>query len=106
MHRKLIITIQVVLVIIPSLLWANDLSSLGNILGPGSQIPCGANQSDPGMPECPNCVSLDDTVDPFLHEYTETYQFKTVSLSIPIAPEVLLDQGYVRSIFRPPTSIL
>ena len=106
MHRRLIIIIQIVLVIFPSLLGAHDFSAVGNILGFGSQIPCDANQSDPRMPECPNCISLEDPGDPFLHEDTETYQLKVFLPLIPIAPDTLPDQGYVQSIFRPPASIL
>ena len=103
---RLISTMLVVLVIIPSLLGAHDFSALGNTLGSGSQSPCDTNQRDPRAPECPSCVSLEDSIDPFLHEDTETYQLKAVSPLIPIATEVLLDQGFVRSIFRPPISIL
>jgi hypothetical protein len=103
---RLINGILVVLVIIPSLLGAHDFSPLGNIPDSGSQGPWGTNQRDPGTPECPNCVSLEDSIDPFLHEDAGTYQLKAVSPLIPIALEVLLDQGFVRSIFRPPASIL
>ncbi len=103
---RLISSILVVLVIIPSLLGAHDFSPLGNTPGSGSQSPCDTNQCDPRTPECPNCVSLEDSIDPFIHEDTEIYQLKAVSPLIPIALEVLLDQGVVKSIFRPPTSIL
>jgi hypothetical protein len=96
----------VVLVIISSLLGAHEFSPLWNIHDSGSQSPCDTNQRDQGKPECPKCVSLEDPNDPFLHEGTETYQLKVVSPLIPIGPEALFDQGFVRSIFRPPASIL
>jgi hypothetical protein len=57
------------------------------------------------MPECSHGLSFEE-IDPFLHEGTEPYQPKNLSSLILIAPEALLDQGFVRSIFRPPTSIL
>ncbi len=106
MRWALISSILVVFIIIPSLLGAHDLSPFGNILGPGPQSPFDKNQHDSRMPECPNCVSWEDSTDPFLHEDTEIYLLRAVSPSSPIAPVVLLDQGFVRSIFRPPTSIL
>ena len=103
---RLISSILAVLVIIPSLIGAHDFSLLGNTLGSGSQTPYDTNQCDPRTPECPNCVSLDDSIDSFIHEDTEIYQLKAVSPSIPIALVVPLDQGVVKSIFRPPKSIL
>jgi hypothetical protein len=106
MQWRLIINTMVVLVIIPSLLGVHDFSPLGNILYPGSQSPYDTKHRDSRMPECPNCISLEDSIDPFLYEYTETYQLNAGSPLISIAPHVLIDQGFVTSIFRPPASIL
>ena len=102
---RLISPILVVLVILPSLLGAHDFSRLGKNPVSGSQSPCDTGPCGPLMPECSHGLSFEE-IDPFLHEDMETYQLKVVSPLIPIAPEVLLDQGVVRSIFRPPTSIL
>jgi len=102
---RLISSILVVFVIIPSLLGAHDFSPLGNIPGSGSQSPCDTCPIGPLMPECSHGLSFEE-IDPFLHEGTESYQPKTLSSLILIAFEAFLDQGFVRSIFRPPTSIL
>ena len=106
MRWKLISSILVVLVIIPSLLRAHDFSLFGNILCSRSQSSCDTSQCDSQIPECPNCVSMEDSIDPFLPEDTNIYQKEVVSALILLTPEGLLDQGFVRSIFHPPTSIL
>ncbi len=106
MRFRFISSILVAVVIIPCLLGAHDFSPLGNILASESKSPCETNQRDPGKPECPNCISFEDSTDPFLYEHTETCQVKVVSPLIPVDPEALFDQGFVRSIFRPPSSIL
>jgi hypothetical protein len=102
---RLISTILVVLVIIPSFLGAHDFSQLGKDPVSGSQGPCDTGSNGPLMPECSHGQSFEE-IDPFLHEGTEPFQPKTLSSLILIAPEAFLDQGFVRSIFRPPTSIL
>ena len=86
MRWRLSSSILVVLVIISSLLGAHDFSPLGNILGPGSQSPCDTDQRDPRTPECPNCVSWEDSTDPFLHEDTDTYQLKAAFTFNPDSP--------------------
>jgi hypothetical protein len=102
---RLISTTLVVLVILPSLLGAHEFSPLGNTPGSGPQSPRDTGPRGPLMPECSYGLSFEE-IDPFLHEDTGTYQVKVVSPLIPIPPEAFLDQGFVRSIFRPPTSIL
>ena len=96
----------VVLVIISSFLGSPGFSPLGNILGRGSHSPWDRDQRDPRAPECFNCVSLEDSIDLFLHEDIEAFLLKAVSPFIPMPPDVLVDQGFVTSIFRPPASIL
>jgi len=105
MLRKAINILLLALVILPSLLGAHDFSQLGNIPGSRSQSPCDTCPIDPLMPECSHGLSFEE-IDPFLHEVTESYNPKTLSSLILIASEAFLDQGFVRSIFRPPTSIL
>jgi hypothetical protein len=102
---RLLSTILVVLVIIPSLLGAHDFSRLGENPVSGSQSPCDTSPCGPLMPERSHGLSFEE-IDPYLYEGTEPYQPKTLSSLILIAPEAFLDQGFVRSIFRPPTSIL
>jgi hypothetical protein len=102
---RLISSILIVLVIIPSLLGAHEFFPLENFPGSASQGPSDTDPSGPLMPECSHGPSFEEN-DPYLYEGTEPYQPKTLSSFITIPPEVLLDQGFVRSIFRPPTSIL
>ena len=102
---RLISTILVVLVILPPLLGAHDFSRLGKNPVSGSQSPCDTGSSGPLMPECSHGQFFEE-IDPFLHEGTEPFQPKALSSLILIAPDALLDQGFVRSIFRPPTAIL
>ena len=106
MLRRMTIILLIFATLLPPLLGIHDFSALRNILGPNTQIPCNATQRDPQTPDCPNCVSLEESFDPFLYEYMEASQVKVFTPSIPLVPQVLLDQGYVQSIFRPPASIL
>jgi len=106
MGRRTINICLFILVFMPSLLGAHDFSPLGNIRGPESQCPRDTNQRETRTPECPSCVFLEeDSIDPFLHEDTESCQLKSVSPLIPTAAGALLNQGFVRSIFRPPAPI-
>jgi hypothetical protein len=105
MRKKIINTCLLILVFLSSLSGAHDFSQLGNNPGSGSQAHCNTEQCNPCIPESPYCPYFED-IDPFLHQEMEPCQPRAVSLSLPVAPEALFDQGFVRSIYRPPTPFL
>ncbi len=83
------------LVFLSFLAGAHDFSLLGN-----DHIAHG-----PLAPECSSCESFEEDSDLFIREGIEPFQPDTISLLSPILSKVLVDQGFVRSIFHPPTSI-
>jgi hypothetical protein len=84
------------LVFLSFLSGAHDFPGLGN-----GHVPRGLL-----VPECSSCACSEEDIDPFTGEGIEPFQPKPISLSFQILPEILVDQGVVRSIFRPPTFIL
>ncbi len=93
------------LIILPSLPGAHDFFCFENPRS-AHQEPIDHSQRDPRVPECPHGISLEDCIDPFIHDNIETDPSNAVTSFFSIAPDLLFDQGVVRSIFRPPASIL
>ena len=69
------------------------------------QKPCDMNHCNSHMPKCPLCPSS-GSINPYLYREGGAYLPPLASSLILISPEALCDQGYVRSVFRPPTSTL
>ncbi len=60
------------------------------------------NHQPPFCPLCPSIYSFT----PYLPNGDETFFTDSVSLFITPYLETLTDQGYIKSVFRPPTSII
>ncbi len=83
-----------------SLVFLSLLSGAHDFLGLGTDhAPC-------GVPECSAYESFEEDTDLFIREGVEPFQPEAVSLLSPMLSKVLADQGFVRSVFRPPTDIL
>ncbi len=63
---------------------------------------------DPTGDESSSSMSCDEDIDDdfFIKDGTNSFQPKVLSLLFHTFPEVFVSQGFVSSIFRPPTSIL
>src|SRR4030042_3019454 len=78
----------------------------GNNIGEVSfQKPCDMDHCSPYMPRCPLCPSS-GSIHPYLYHEGGAYLPPLASSLVLISPEALRDQGFVRSVFRPPTSTL
>ena len=71
---------------------------------PSFQKPCDMDHCNPYMPKCPLCPSS-SSMSPYLPNGTRIYAPTLTSAFNPISADTLSDQGYVKSVFRPPTSI-
>jgi hypothetical protein len=71
---------------------------------PSFQKPCDMNQCNPHMPKCPLCPSSSSTIQ-FFHQEAAAYLPTPISSFILISVSTLSDQGVVKAIFHPPTSI-
>src|SRR4030042_674644 len=69
------------------------------------QKPCDMDHCNPHMPRCPLCPSS-GSIHPYLYHEGGAYLPPLASSLVLISPEALRDQGFVRSVFRPPTSTL
>jgi len=65
--------------------------------------PCDMNHCNPYMPRCPLCPSPGSGV-PYLHQEAGDYIPTGATSFVLISINILSDQGYITSIFRPPTS--
>ena len=74
----------------------NNLSSF--------QKPCNMDDCNPNMPKCPLCPSSSSTIQ-FFHQEAAAYLPTPISSFILISVSTLSDQGVVKAIFHPPTSI-
>jgi hypothetical protein len=66
---------------------------------------CDMDHSNPGVPKCPLCTSSGTTA-LYLHQETGTCLPVPVSSFIQISCPKIYDQGFVKSIFHPPTLTL
>jgi hypothetical protein len=73
--------------------------------GPGFKKPCDMDHCKPNLPKCPLCSSPGSAV-PYLGQGALEYLPPLNSSSVLVYLDTLSDQGFVRSIFRPPTSVL
>ncbi len=67
--------------------------------------PCDMDDCNPNMPKCPLCPSSGST-SLYLHNGTGAYLPTPIFFLIQLSVNTLSDQGFVKRIFRPPTSIL
>jgi len=73
--------------------------------GPGFKKPCDMDQCAPNSPKCPLCPSF-GSVTPFLGQETLNYLPPMGSSLLMTYSDSHLNQGFARSVFRPPASIL
>ena len=74
----------------------NNLSSF--------QKPCDMDDCNPNMPKCPLCPSS-SSINLYLYHEAGAYLPILTSSLILVCVDTLSDQGFVKSIFHPPTSL-
>jgi hypothetical protein len=68
------------------------------------QKPCDMDHCNPNMPKCPLCPSS-SSINLYLNHAAEAYLPTLTSSLILVSVDTLSDQGFVKSIFHPPTSL-
>ena len=103
LKKALIIFISIIL-LLPLLTGAVGFSQTVNNDPPSFQKPCDMDHCNPYMPKCPLCPSS-SSMSPYLPSGTRIYAPTLSSLFNPISADTLPDQGYVKSVFHPPTTL-
>ena len=85
-----------------SLSSSSEMCSGDDDVGICFQKPCGMDNCTP-LPRCPLCSSS-SSISPYLYQDAGAYLPPPRSSFIMVSPDALTDQGFVTSIFRPPTS--
>jgi hypothetical protein len=68
------------------------------------QKPCDMDHCNPGMPKCPLCSSS-SSINLYLNHAAEAYLPTLTSSLMVVSVDTLSDQGFVKSVFHPPTSL-
>ena len=110
MLRKVIQIFVSILLLLPLVTGVPGFPQLANNYLPSFQKPCDMDDCDmdhsnPNTSKCPLCPSSSSFVQLFRQEVAEYLPTPTSSFIL-ISVGTLSDQGFVRAIFHPPTSIL
>jgi hypothetical protein len=110
MLRKVSHLFVSILVLLPFFTGIPGFPQLANSDLPSFEKPCDMDNCDmancnPQMPKCPLCPSSNSFVQLFRQEVAD-YLPTPASSFILVTLGTLSDQGFVRAIFHPPTSIL
>jgi len=104
MLKKIINIFISILLLLPLYTGTFGFSSLGNNSPPSFQKPCDMDHCTPYMPKCPLCPSS-GSINLYLHYEVGNYLPVLASSFILSYASTLSDQGVIKAIFRPPTSI-
>ena len=112
MLRKLINILISILLVVPLLVGMpssfglpNDSDSQVRFQKPCEMDPCDMDHCSPRMPKCPLCPTSGSFA-PYLHDVNGTLLPIPTSSFIFVNIDTLSDQGVVKAIFHPPTSVL
>lgn len=118
MSKKYLNILTCIFLLIALSTWALNLSGQGfaftslseppcgeTSTGAGFKKPCEMDHCSPNLPKCPLCPSFGSAT-PYLNQGVSDYLPPPASSSVWVSPDTLSSQGFIRSIFRPPTSIL
>jgi hypothetical protein len=104
MLKKSIIIFILIVLLLPLFDEEGGLFKAVSNTSPAFQNLCGMVDCNPGMPKCPLCPSF-HSINLYLHQETGVYLPTLTSSLVFICVDTLSDQGFVKSIFRPPTSL-
>ena len=117
MSKKYLNILTCILLVIALLTWVLSSAGLGFAFtslsgsscgktsdGPGFKKPCEMDHCSPNIPKCPLCPSFGSQA-PCLNQGTLAYLPPLDSSFVSVCLDTLSDQGFIGSIFRPPTSI-
>jgi hypothetical protein len=104
MLRKGLNIFIAVLLLLPHFAGGTGLFQAASDASPSFQKTCDMTDCNPYMPKCPLCPSFGSISLYFLHE-SAAYLPPPVSSFVFVSTHTLSDQGVVKTIFRPPTSL-
>lgn len=117
MSKKYLNILTCIVVVIALLTWVLSSAGLGFAFtslsgppcgkasdGPGFKKPCEMDHCSPDIPKCPLCPSFGSQT-PCINQGTLAYLPPLDSSFVLVCLDTLFDQGFIGSIFRPPTSI-
>jgi hypothetical protein len=104
MLRKILNIFISLLLLLP--LFAGDVGFFQAVshASPSFQKTCDMDDCNPNMPKCPLCPSFSST-NLYLYHQAAPYLPTPSSSFIFLSMDTLSDQGVIRTIFHPPTSI-
>jgi hypothetical protein len=110
MLRKIVHVFISILVLLPFFTGISGFPQLANNYLPSFQKPCdmdpcNMDHCNPYLPKCPLCPSSNSFIQLFRQEVADYLPTPTSSFIL-FTLGTLSDQGFVRAIFHPPTSIL
>ena len=110
MLRKIVHVFISILLLLPLLTGMPGFGQFANNYLPSFQKTCDMDDCDmdncnPHMPKCPLCPSSNSFIQLFRQEVADYLPTPTSSFIL-FTSGILSDQGFVRAIFHPPTSIL
>ncbi len=101
MLKKGLIIFILIALLLPFFAEEDGFFKAASSASPAFQNPCGMDDCNPGMPKCPLCPSF-RSINLYLHQETGVCLPIFTSSLIFIRVDTLSDQGFVKSIFRPP----
>jgi hypothetical protein len=104
MSKKSLNIIISILLMLPLLTGAEEFPQTVGSSVPAFQDLCHTDQCNPKMPKCPLCPSAGSTNLYFYHGLESYLPLFTYSLAT-VDFDSLSDQGFVRAIFHPPTTL-
>jgi hypothetical protein len=102
MLRKSLVILILIVLLLPLFAEESGLFKAVSTASPAFQKPCDMDDCNPNMPKCPLCPSS-RSINLYLHQETTAYLPTITSSIVLVCVDTLSDQGFVSSIFRPPT---
>jgi len=102
MLRKSLVIFILVFLLFPLFAGEGKLFKAVGSTSPAFQEACNMDNCNPNMPKCPLCPSS-SSINLYLNQETGAYLPILTSSLVLVCVDTLSDQGFVKSIFRPPT---
>jgi hypothetical protein len=103
MLRKGLNTFISILLLLPLFVGEAGFFQAVSNASPSFQKPCDMDDCNPNMPKCPLCPSS-SSINLYLYHETAVYLPTPTSSFFMVSVSTLSDQGFVKTIFHPPTS--
>jgi hypothetical protein len=104
MLKKCLNIFIAILLLLPLFAGETEFFRAASHASPSFQKTCDMDDCNPNMPKCPLCPSFRSTNLYLFHESVSYFPLLSSSLIL-LSMDTMSDQGVVRTIFRPPTSL-